>query len=509
MKLKLIYPPSYGVIVNSKRRLIPLPSGLCVLAAFLRKHQHLVDIQDIDAHFNCHSFSLRFRNIRREIANFYKRQIIAGKYTGLTNIKNTKLADKLLKYLDITGYDAVGIGIISSEQILNALVLAEKIKQEFGIPIIIGGPYVTLFARFFFEKYKFIDYAIEGSAEIPLLRLMECLEKKRSLIKVPSLWYRENKELRYNQRKYYNIEDQSCPDFDGLPLEQYKQYMNAKSVRSIPYMASSGCINKCAFCNYLSLEGPWQVKSVAKVVREIIFLKQRYKRKIIFFEDANFNASYKHTEELCDELIKQKINIKWQTRVYSNLIDEHLLVKMRQAGCVRLYWGIESASKETLKMMKKKIDIAHAARMISLASKLGIYNTVYLIVGYPYDTVDSLKKTELFIKRNAKFIYDVKILHLGVYPGTYLYENNDKARIIIKHTPRSFFTYAYGYEEMEPISKIQKKLNILARTKIMDYGNKYINYKHFQFPMNIIVRLFGNPFRNRYSSRLFLKKKIN
>jgi hypothetical protein len=151
MKIKLIYPPSCGVIVDSKRRLTPLPNGLCVLIAFLRKYNYGVEIQDLDVRFNCHSMSLNSLRMRRAISNYRNRQIRAGYYTGIADRSNNLLADALLNHINIKSCDLVGIGVHSDEQILTTLLLAEKIKKEYGFPIVIGGPYVTLFAQFFFR----------------------------------------------------------------------------------------------------------------------------------------------------------------------------------------------------------------------------------------------------------------------------------------------------------------------------------------------------------------------
>lgn len=505
MKIKLIYPPSCGMIVDSKRRLTPLPNGLCVLAAFLRKNNYTVFIQDMDVELNCHSLSLSSFSKRRAIAAYRSRQIEAGEYTGISDHLSNKLAEALLSDIAIKDCDIVGIGIHSEEQILTALLLAEKIKQQSGLPIIFGGAYVTLFAEFFFDKYKFIDYAITGEAEKPLISLLECLQNKRSLKNVPSLWYRDQGKTKQNKRVFFNIEQQGCPDFSSLNLKKYKRYMNGSWVRPLPYIISSGCVNNCAFCTYPALDGAWQIKSVNKVIKEITLLKQKYKRNVFFFEDANFNVSYDYVKTLCEQMIEQKINITWQARVYSNFLDKKLLEKMRQAGCVRMYWGIESASSETLKMMKKKVDLVHASKMIEYANKLGIYNTVYLIVGYPYDTPESLEKTAEFIKKNAKHIYAIDAIPLGIYPGSYLYENADKEGILIKKTQRSFFTYAYTYKETKPISEKNRALNFRARKKVMQYANKYINFRHFKFPMNLIVKYFGSPFsRERF---LFFKRR--
>lgn len=284
MRIKLIYPPNMRLHYESRIR--NLPYGLGVLAAFLRHNNLSVDLYDLNARLKSPHAHVRLRKIFRELIKFHTTQVYAGRYTGIADRKNDVLAGNVLDLVGLRGYDMVGIGIMSVHQILEALLIAEKIKKEYKIPVVMGGPYVTLFADLFFRKYNFIDYAIVGEGEIPLLRLLQSIERKEKIQGVPSLWYRDNSRVIFNGRTFYNIENQPRPDYEGLPLELYDSSALGREVLCIPYSTSKGCIGRCSFCLYPTVDGPWQCKSVKKVVKDIIFLKEKYKCRNFKFVDS-------------------------------------------------------------------------------------------------------------------------------------------------------------------------------------------------------------------------------
>ncbi len=288
MQTTLIYPPLLGQLNADYSP--SLPYGLGPLAGFLRKNEVAVDLIDTDALLRKSGFSDRkLQRLFQDLFIFYHNQTRAGYYSGIAEKGNDILAGKLLDLINIARGDTpVGISILDSAQILSALLLAEKIKKEHNRPVIVGGPFVTEFSHLFFTKYNFIDYAIVGEGEVPLLKLIHAIYGKGKLEDVPSLWYRNASKPVFTGRVFYNIEDQTCPDFDGLPLELYKISRHEDKV-PLPYSLSRGCVNNCNFCTYKNIDGPWQTKSIKKVIQDITSLKERYKTDFWFYCSGFFH----------------------------------------------------------------------------------------------------------------------------------------------------------------------------------------------------------------------------
>jgi len=501
MRVKLLVPPAIYAKGPEARRIL-LPHGISILTSFLRQNGVFVGIQDLDAELRSPHSHLKQGKIHNRLSKYCRLQFQTGRYTGISDKSNDSLAGNLLDLASVQGYDLIGFGVNSELQILTTLLLAEKIKKTYDIPIVIGGPYVTSFAHLFFEKYDFIDYAIAGEGEVPLLELTRYIKGKAVKKNVPSLWYKDNAQIVFNGRAFYNIEDQSPPDFEGFSLGLYAGYMQNRTKNIvIPYSTARGCSGRCAFCTYPQDDGPWQSKSAKKIVNDIIFLKKKHKSNFFDFRDSNFNASYKHVNELCDELINKEVDIQWNALVKGSNLDKNLLVKMKESGCHKLAWGIESGSNRLLRLMKKDIDIKECTKLLEIAKKAGISNLVYLMVGYPYESSEDFEQTSLLLKNNAEFIDDLVISVFRVNYGSFVYNNQEALKIDIKETKASPFSYGYMYKYKETEECGQRHVmrkNMKSRNKVIGYGFRYIKHKDVRFPFNVLVKYLGSIFAKEF-----------
>lgn len=492
MQVKLIYPPSIGI--RGITSFVILPYGLGTLVGFLRKNNVAVDPTDINALLRkSYLCNPELQSLCRDLYDLYCNQIRAGHYTGISDRENDLLARRLLDLTNISeDCKLIGISVTGARQMLAALLLAEKIKKEYKTPVVFGGPYVTAFAHMFFQKYDFIDYAVVGEGEVPLLRLLHSINEKGILKDVPSLWYRNESKPEFTGRVFYNIEDQSCPDFDGLPMELYKMSLIGDKI-GIPYSLSRGCINECKFCIYENIDGPWQSKSIKKVIQDIAFLKEKYRTDFFLFADANFNLSYKYVEDFCDGLNNSRINIHWHTRGQPRDIDKKLVIKIKKAGCVSVEWGLESGSNKILRAMGKRADIDNQLGILRMVKESGINNYIWLMIKYPYETAADLKKTALLLKNNSDIIDTANISLFTLFPCSDIFTNFQKERIKIKENFNSFLTYSYDFDEIdkERSAGPQKELS-RWRQKVIDYNYKYIVSRKVRFPYSLLLRLFGS-----------------
>lgn len=471
---------------------IMVPYGIGVLAASLRKNNIAVDLEDLNLLFRISYLdNPELRALFQDLRDFLRNQVCVRHYIGISEKENNLLSEKLLHVISIPEKCMlVGISVSSSDQILIALLLAEKIKKEYNKLVVFGGPYVTAFAHLFFQEYDFIDYAIVGEGEIPLLKLMRAISQGGELQNVPSLWYRNKSESVFTGRAFYDIEDQSCPDFDGLPLKSYEVLSEDKGL-FIPYSISRGCVNECKFCIYRNIDCSWQTKSVKKAIQDIKSLKEKYGTDLFCFTDTNFNLSYQYVDSLCDGLIDSGLDIHWQTMCQPSKLDRNLLIKIKKAGCQLIEWGFESNSDKILRAMNKEGSVIERLGVLKMSKEAGICNLVHLIVGYPYETAEDLKKTALLIKNYADIIHNVHIHYFSLDYGSYVFHNHQKERINIQEMPHSFFTYTYGFQEIDKGSVRSQRELAQWRRNVEDYYYKYFVSRKIKSPYGIFLRIFG------------------
>lgn len=443
-RIKLIFPitfenryPHYRAFTNPFAPTSYIPYGMGILTAFLRQNGYCVEQEDLSVKFNWNNgfASLKFDNFdldllknEKEINRFLKSGEIKGRL-GL-------IFDSLLDSTNIEGFGLIGFSIFTHLHFAAALMLAMKIKQRNNSPIVFGGQFISLYGHLYPEAFNWIDYMITGDGRIPLLMLIDYLKDYgKPLSGVPNLIYRTNENTVTTIKTHYPLEDITIPDFDGLETKLYRslQYMNGLV---LPYQISRGCLGKCSFCSYKSINEKLELKSCNKVINELEIMREKYKSSAFHFCDNAINNSYEYLDGLCDYFIKNKLNIHWRAFAKIINLDRNILKKIKDAGGRNLLFGIESGSNRILEMMNKGFTVEQAARTLKEASEAGIKNFVTLITGYPYETQDDINKTLDFIKINKRFISHVSIFSFSIHYGSPVYFHPEEYGVTgLKSTP--------------------------------------------------------------------------
>jgi anaerobic magnesium-protoporphyrin IX monomethyl ester cyclase len=138
---------------------------------------------------------------------------------------------------------------------------------------------------------------------------------------------------------------------------------------------------------------------------------------------------------------------------------------MKESGCKKVYFGLESGSQATLRLMNKKATLEEGARAVHLFRKAGIGTAGFFIVGYPGETVNSIEDTFRFalslpldaISFNVPF----------PLPGSRLF---DRIRSIDKNrdwNEENEITFVYK-SEFDPVwlqKRIQQTMDLFANKK--------------------------------------------
>jgi len=139
----------------------------------------------------------------------------------------------------------------------------------------------------------------------------------------------------------------------------------------------------------------------------------------IFIHDDVFTLHRERVEAICRGLIERRHDLIWQARTRVDLVDQKMLALMRESGCQRLSFGVESGSEKVLKSMCKNIDLDHVEKVFSWCRKEGITTLADFMIGNLDETAEDIKKTIAFMRRiNPDY---VQFSICSPYPGTPLY----------------------------------------------------------------------------------------
>ncbi|MCY3727891.1 MAG: radical SAM protein [Nitrospira sp.] len=296
----------------------------------------------------------------------------------------------------------IGVSITATSQIIPGLTLCRLIKEANpDIHVTVGGSIFTRLVdnlRRCDRLFQVTDDFIVFEGEKALLELVNQLEGKKNFAKVPNLIYRENGKVIVNQPFYSeNLAEHPAPNYDGFPLDRY---LAPKTV--LPVQFSRGCYYKdCAFCALTLDHQNFRQKDPIKVVDELEALSQKYDTPFFFFTDECLALS--PTRRLCKEILKRQCDFQWTAELrFEKNLSRELLALMRDAGCHKIVFGLETYNKRMMDFMQKGITQENVDRICADCVDLGIGVHCYVIVGFPTETEDEARETMNFVLDNTK-----------------------------------------------------------------------------------------------------------
>ena len=133
--------------------------------------------------------------------------------------------------------------------------------------------------------------------------------------------------------------------------------------------------------------------------------------------------------EICEEIIKRAINIKWQTPngIRASVTDDAMLLLMKESGCTHITLAPESGSERVMReIVQKGKDFDHnqLLEIGRTAHNIGMKSAAYFILGLPGETIDDIKQTITYANKLARAGVDEVAFGLFIpLPGTPLWEH--------------------------------------------------------------------------------------
>ena len=360
-----------------------LPLGLGYLAAVLEENQYEVNVID------CQTLRLTQQQFEAELSR--QNADIVG-VTAST----------------LTFWPAVDVAKTAKKLLPNALA-------------IIGGSHVSALPEQTLATVPEADIVVRGEGERTMLELADYASKGsvKSLSSIAGITYRQNGQIAKTVDREFiqSLDELPHPAYHHFPLEKYS--MAGKNY--LPIITSRGCPFQCTFCLASKICGTkFRTRSPAKVLDELEWLRDTHHADVVAFYDDSFTFDKQRAEAICDEMKARRFDLPWDCRTRVDLINKEILIKLRDANCQLIHFGVESGSQKMLDAMKKRTTVEKNAWAIKLAKEVGISVAISVVVGYPGETETELQQTFDFIKRTKPdFVYVCQAIP---YPGTELLE---------------------------------------------------------------------------------------
>jgi anaerobic magnesium-protoporphyrin IX monomethyl ester cyclase len=118
---------------------------------------------------------------------------------------------------------------------------------------------------------------------------------------------------------------------------------------------------------------------------------QRLGYDSLWIADDNFTLNLSFLKEFCQRMAGRKIGWSCLSRVTG--INAEIAQLMKEAGCRRVYLGLETGSQDTLQLMNKRATLEEGTNAVHQFRKAGIETAAFFIVGYPLETISSIEAT--------------------------------------------------------------------------------------------------------------------
>ena len=373
---------------------------------------------------------------------------------------NNSLSDILKKIYDKKP-DILAISVYIWNSNLTKIIISEIKKILPDIKLILGGPEVSYNPNYWLTNYSYVDLIIIGNGESSFEYLA-----KNDFEFSPGIMFKKAKPFAKIPFPY--------TDKDLLELKN----------KYIYYETSRGCPFKCSYCLSSREDQILQHKNPNNVFKEIEKICS-YQPKIIKLVDRTFNAQKNHYRKIWKFLIEKNYATKFHFEIHPTLLDNldfEILANVRE-DYFQFEIGIQSLNLDTIKAINRN-DIWSKSKenIIKLLNLKKIHIHLDLIVGLPFETVDTFKQ-------GFNNVYEIKpeMLQIGflkVLPGTSI--NEQKKKYGIMHLTNAPYTVLstndMSFNDISDLHKFENCFEILY------------NSHHFDTFLDNFIAEFSSPF---------------
>ena len=379
VKITLVNPP-YPSKAHSHPPFIPL--GIAYLGAVAEKEGHEVNVID------CQAEKLDYNSFRQRISQVNP---------------------------EVVGVTATTLLYSSAKQIIT---IAKETHAS--CTTMLGGSHASFWDENALKECPSLDIVVRREGEATFLELLEKLGKKQSLSGVLGSTFRtaDGTIVRNEDRPFIEkLDELPFPAYHLLPLSAFHRM--GKTI--FPLTTSRGCVYWCDFCSTVRMFGKgYRMRSPKNVVDEMEKLYKAYGESQFTFYDDAFTVNHDHTRQFCQELKNRSLKINWDCETRVDMVNRNLLQTMRDAGCMAVWFGVESGSQSILGKMNKKIKTEQTMEAFKNAREVGLMTIASTVIGFPGETEETAWETINFIKKLNPD--DIGFYVATPYPGTPMYE---------------------------------------------------------------------------------------
>ncbi|MCE9635155.1 MAG: B12-binding domain-containing radical SAM protein [Planctomycetes bacterium] len=217
------------------------------------------------------------------------------------------------------------------------------------------------------------------------------------------------------------------PRYDGHPTPpsrtkplDYSFFGNRRYLQPACLFATRGCNFRCSFCVSSRFHGPFRLKPLDVLEREIDQLSELHPDSFLQFTDDNLLGNREYGTEVL-ALLRRKRRRFAAMVTLDQFCDRDLVREAGESGCIGVAVGVESIDDDNCASVSKYQNVgrsvADAARW---AGECGMQVALLLILGLPHDTPSRTARTLSALREIPAAMFDLRILRL--FPGSDMFD---------------------------------------------------------------------------------------
>ena len=296
--------------------------------------------------------------------------------------------------------DIVGISSMVSLT-ANALRVATLVRA--GLPeavLVAGGPMPTVFPQRYMGH---VDAVFRGEADVSFPRFCRDVLRRGlgparlgelPLHSYPGLFIEKGDLAVDNAPVHHDAAELAlfpAPDRSEFHHAAYqREWRRRTGHATTSFLATFGCPYGCDFCSKPVFGDHVRRRPLDAVFAEIDQL-QALGYDSLWIADDTFTLDLAYLREFCRRMRPR--GMTWSCLSRANGIRNGMAAVMREAGCTRVYLGLESGDDDTLRLMNKHVTVKDGAAAAELYRAAGIEVAAFFIVGYPGETPQAIERT--------------------------------------------------------------------------------------------------------------------
>lgn len=306
-----------------------------------------------------------------------------------------------------------------------ALLLAARVKAEFSLPVVLGGPHPTAAGAAAIGEEN-VDAVVIGEGEETFAEFVRAIAAgQRDWSAINGLIWRRNNAIVQNPPRPVipNLDRRPYPARHLIPDWGTYSPPDALHHPLTTIMTSRGCSAQCSFCSTARIFGPRvRTRSADDVISEIEHLVDRFHVREIHIADDVFTISKKRTLAICHQIANWKFDLDFffMNGLRADQVDMETLEALRAVRFQNVAFGVETSDDWMRDAVHKRLELEQVELAIQDAKKLGFSTWLFFIIGLWGETDETVRKTIDFAKK-VKPDY-AKFFILKPFPGTPIYE---------------------------------------------------------------------------------------